>query len=85
VPLIGKGSIGLFIPRGADNCPQASIVYQGPLRPPVQEGDKVADLEVVCGGVVVQVTPLYAAETVEQGDIFRQSMDALKHLAIGWL
>ena len=34
---------------------------------------------------VVQITPLYAAETVEQGDIFRQSMDALKHLAIGWL
>lgn len=85
VPLIGNGSIGLFIPRGAENCPQASIVYKGPLRPPVMEGDKVADLEVMCGGTVVQTTPLYAAETVEKGDIFRQSMDALKHLAIGWI
>jgi D-alanyl-D-alanine carboxypeptidase (penicillin-binding protein 5/6) len=85
VPLVGKGSIGLFIPRGVDNCPQAAIVYRGPLRPPVQAGTEVATLEVSCGGTVVQITPLYAAETVEQGDIFRQSMDALKHLAIGWL
>jgi serine-type D-Ala-D-Ala carboxypeptidase (penicillin-binding protein 5/6) len=85
VPLIGKGSIGIFIPRGAEDCPQASIVYKGPLMPPVQEGEKVADLEVMCDGTVVQVTPLYAAETVEEGDIFRKSMDALKHLAIGWI
>lgn len=85
VPLVGKGSIGLFIPRGVDNCPQASIVYQGPLRPPVEKGTQVANLEVMCGGTIVQTTPLYAGETVEQGDILRQSMDALKHLAIGWL
>jgi serine-type D-Ala-D-Ala carboxypeptidase (penicillin-binding protein 5/6) len=85
VPLIGKGSIGIFIPRGAEDCPQAAIIYRGPLIPPVQEGEKVADLEVRCDGTVVQVTPLYAAETVEEGDIFRKSMDALKQLAIGWI
>lgn len=85
VPLVGKGSIGLFIPKGAEQCPQAAIVYQGPLRPPVAEGDQVAQLEVSCGGTVVQTTPLYAARAVEKGDIVRQSMDALKHLALGWL
>jgi D-alanyl-D-alanine carboxypeptidase (penicillin-binding protein 5/6) len=85
VPLVGKGDIDLFLPKGAKDCPQASIVYQGPLRPPVQEGDKVAELRVMCDGVLVQVTPLYAAETVVEGGIVRKAMDALKQLAIGWL
>ena len=38
VALVGKGTIDLFIPKGAENCPQAAIVYQGPLRPPVEAG-----------------------------------------------
>jgi D-alanyl-D-alanine carboxypeptidase (penicillin-binding protein 5/6) len=85
VALRGEGEIALFVPKGAEDCPQASIVYQGPLRPPVEEGQQIAQLEVMCAGTLVQTTPLYAAETVQQGDIMRQSMDALKHLAIGWM
>jgi D-alanyl-D-alanine carboxypeptidase (penicillin-binding protein 5/6) len=85
VALRGEGEIALFVPKGAEDCPQASIVYQGPLRPPVEEGRQIAQLEVMCAGTLVQTTPLYAAETVEPGDIVRQSMDALKHLAIGWM
>jgi D-alanyl-D-alanine carboxypeptidase (penicillin-binding protein 5/6) len=85
VSLRGEGEIALFVPKGAEDCPQASIVYQGPLRPPVEEGQQIAQLEVMCAGTLVQTTPLYAAETVQQGDIMRQSMDALKHLAIGWM
>ncbi len=85
VPLVGKGEIAILIPKGTDNCPQASIVYQGPLMPPVEEGAQVAALEVSCGGNVVQNTPLYAAATVPGGNIVRKSMDALKHLALGWM
>jgi D-alanyl-D-alanine carboxypeptidase (penicillin-binding protein 5/6) len=85
VALRGEGEIALFVPKGAEDCPQASIVYQGPLRPPVEEGQQIAQLEVMCAGTLVQTTPLYAAESVQQGDIMRQSMDALKHLAIGWM
>jgi D-alanyl-D-alanine carboxypeptidase (penicillin-binding protein 5/6) len=85
VSLRGEGEIALFVPKGAEDCPQASIVYQGPLRPPVEEGQQIAQLEVMCAGTLVQTTPLYAAETVQQGDIMRQSMDALKHLALGWM
>jgi D-alanyl-D-alanine carboxypeptidase (penicillin-binding protein 5/6) len=85
VALVGKGDIDLFIPKGAKNCPQASIVYQGPLRPPVEVGDKVAELRVMCDGVLVQIAPLYAAGTVVEGGIMRKAMDAIKQLAIGWL
>lgn len=85
VGLVGRGRIDLFIPKGAKDCPQATVTYRGPLRPPVAEGTEVGQLSVMCNDVVVQVTPLFAAETVEEGDIVRRAMDALKQLALGWL
>lgn len=85
VPLVGKGNIDLFLPKGAKDCPQASIAYRGPLRPPIEQGAQVAQLQVMCDGVLVQVAPLYAASTIEEGDLLRKATDALKHLALGWL
>jgi D-alanyl-D-alanine carboxypeptidase (penicillin-binding protein 5/6) len=85
VGLVGKGNIDLFIPKGAQNCPTATVTYRGPLIPPVQQGAEVGKLNVMCNGVVLQVTPLYAAETVEEGDLVRRATDALKELALGWL
>jgi D-alanyl-D-alanine carboxypeptidase (penicillin-binding protein 5/6) len=85
VGLIGKGDINLFVPKGADNCPQATVTYNAPILPPVQEGAELAKLNVMCNGVVVQVTPLYAASSVGEGDIVRKATDALKELALGWL
>lgn len=85
VGLVGRGRIDLFIPKGAKDCPEATVTYRGPLRPPVVEGTEVGQLNVMCNDVVVQVTPLFAAETVEEGDIVRRALDALKQLALGWL
>ena len=85
VALVGKGQIDLFIPKGAENCPTATVTYQAPILPPVQAGAELAKLNVMCNDVVVQVTPLYAAEAVEDGDIIRKALDALKELTLGWL
>jgi D-alanyl-D-alanine carboxypeptidase (penicillin-binding protein 5/6) len=85
VGLVGEGDINLFIPKGKDNCPQASISYTGPLKPPVQQGDKVAELQVTCDGQMVETVPLYAADTVQEGGLVDKAMAALKQLALGWL
>lgn len=85
VSLVGNGSIDLFLPKGAQNCPQATVTYKAPIRPPVKKGDQLAQLNVMCNGAVVQVTPLYAGEDVGDGDIIRKATDALKELALGWL
>jgi len=85
VGLIGKGKIDLFVPKGASNCPTATVTYRGPLRPPVQQGQEIGKLHVFCDGKEVQTTPLYAEETIEQGDILRRSIDAAKQLLLGWL
>ena len=60
VGLVGKGKIDLFVPKGADNCPSATVTYKGPLRPPVQQGQEIAKLNVFCADKLVQQTPLYA-------------------------
>jgi serine-type D-Ala-D-Ala carboxypeptidase (penicillin-binding protein 5/6) len=85
VGLVGKGNIDLFLPKGAANCPSATVTYRGPLRPPVQQGQEIGKLHIFCDGKEVQTSPLYAQETVEQGDLMRRSADAAKQLLLGWL
>ncbi len=85
VGLVGKGEIALYLPRGARDCLTATVDYVGPLMPPVNAGDEVAELRVYCNNELVQSAPFYAAETVGQGDIVRRATDALKQLALGWL
>jgi D-alanyl-D-alanine carboxypeptidase (penicillin-binding protein 5/6) len=85
VGLVGRDRIDLFLPKGAEECPVATVTYRGPLRPPVLAGQQVGKLNIFCADVLVQETPLYAAATVEEGDLFRRSSDALKQLLLGWL
>ena len=46
---------------------------------------KLAELKIMCDGQLIQSAPLYAADSVEEGDIVRKATDALKELALGWL
>ena len=85
VALVGKGEIALYLPRGSRQCLSATVNYTAPLLPPVSEGDQIAELRVYCNDQLVQTAPLYAAESVAQGDLVRRATDALKQLALGWL
>jgi D-alanyl-D-alanine carboxypeptidase (penicillin-binding protein 5/6) len=85
VGLVGQDDIDLFIPKGQNNCPTAAISYTGPLKPPVQQGDQVAELQVMCNGQVIQKVPLFAVDSVEEGGFMNKAVAALKQLALGWL
>jgi serine-type D-Ala-D-Ala carboxypeptidase (penicillin-binding protein 5/6) len=85
VGLVGDGEVALYLPRGSRKCLNAQVNYTGPLMPPVVEGDQIAELRVFCDEQLVQTAPLYAAETIEEGDIVRKATDALKQLALGWM
>ena len=85
VGLVGEGEVALYLPRGSRKCLNAQVNYTGPLMPPVMAGDQIAELRVFCDEQLVQTAPLYAAETVEEGDIVRKATDALKQLALGWM
>lgn len=85
VGLVGDGPIDLYIPKGSRKCLSANITYHAPIRPPVSKGDKLAELRVLCDDQLIQAAPLYAADSIEEGSIVRQAIDAMKELALGWL
>ncbi|GGA52880.1 D-alanyl-D-alanine carboxypeptidase family protein [Pelagibacterium lentulum] len=85
VGLVGEGSIDIYIPRGSRRCLSANITYNAPIRPPVREGQRLAQLNILCDDQIIQTAPLYAAESVIDGDLVRKATDALWELALGWI
>ena len=83
VPLTGKGPVTVILPRVPENPRlKAEIVYDGPLKPPVRKGDKVAVLRITTQSNSVNEIPLYAAEDVEPGGLMRRGLDSLAHMAL---
>jgi D-alanyl-D-alanine carboxypeptidase (penicillin-binding protein 5/6) len=86
VPLVGDGPVMVMLPRVPENPRlKAEIMYNGPLKPPIKKGDKVATLRVTSQANAVSEVPLYAGEDVEPGGLMRRGLDALAHLAISWV
>ena len=85
VPLTGDGGVRILLPRTADKRLKASIVYEGPLKPPIRKGDQVAMLRVTTANSATTEVPLYAAKDVESGGIVSRGFDSLFHLAFGWI
>ncbi len=84
VPLVGKGPVDLFLPRGSRDLIKGRVVYQGPVPAPIEEGQAVGSLEISLNGDVLQQTPLYAADDVGIGTLPQRAMDGLQELLLGW-
>jgi D-alanyl-D-alanine carboxypeptidase (penicillin-binding protein 5/6) len=85
VDLTGDGAVHILMPRSVDRNIKARIVYQGPLKPPIAKGDRVATLRVTTPNGALNEIPLYAAEDIGEGGIFRKGFESLVHLAFGWV
>jgi D-alanyl-D-alanine carboxypeptidase (penicillin-binding protein 5/6) len=86
VPLVGADGVKVLLPRTPANPRlKAEIVYRRPLLAPIKKGDEVARLRVTGATSAVNDVPLYAAEDVEVGPIWRRGLDSLAHLALGWV
>ncbi len=85
VALKAKGPVDIFLPITNRDKLKARIVYEGPLKAPVEEGQSVGTLRIWIGDTLSQETPLFAAQTVEIGSLPDRALDAAKELAIGWL
>ena len=85
VNLTGKGVVSILLPRTASRKIKASIVYQGPLKPPIKKGDEVAYLRVTAPNAAVNQIPLYAAEDIGEGPMWMKGLESLLHLAFGWV
>jgi serine-type D-Ala-D-Ala carboxypeptidase (penicillin-binding protein 5/6) len=58
------------------------VVYSGPVRAPVQQGQKIGMLKVWRGESVVLEVPLQAAESVDTGSMPQRAFDAATELVL---
>jgi D-alanyl-D-alanine carboxypeptidase (penicillin-binding protein 5/6) len=86
VPLepLGKKPIRLMVPKNTTDRIVARIVYRGPVRVPVAQGQEIGVLKVWRGDTIALEVPLQAAEAVEGGPLHRRAMDGLTELFGGW-
>ncbi len=85
VDLKGKGDVSILLPRTSSRKIKASIIYEGPLKPPIKKGDQVAMLRVTTTNNAVNEIPLYAAEDIGEGPMWMKGVESLLHLAFGWI
>jgi D-alanyl-D-alanine carboxypeptidase (penicillin-binding protein 5/6) len=82
VTLVGNGAINLLVPKNSTEKVNARIVYNGPVRAPVKEGQPIGVLRVTRGDAVVLEAPLHAAESVGKGTVGQTAFDAATELVI---
>ncbi|WP_265518877.1 D-alanyl-D-alanine carboxypeptidase family protein [Nitratireductor luteus] len=85
VKLRAKGALSIFVPTTEPERMIARIVYQGPVKAPVEKGAEIAKLQIWFDETLSQETPLYAAETVGQGKLHERALDAVGELLVGWM
>lgn len=85
VALKAKAPVAIFVPITNRDRLVARIVYEGPLRAPVEEGMPVGTLKVWIGDTLSQETPLYTAESVGTGSLHSRALDAIGELLVGWM
>ncbi len=79
VPLKTSTEVRILLPVAAKDLRiKAQIVYQGPLKPPVKEGDKVGEVRITSESTgTSNAAPLYTAANLEAGGIVRKGIDSV--------
>ena len=80
VGLVAPRSVAVTYPSGLGQNIRARIVYQGPVKAPIQQGQHIADLHVQIEGMPAQVTPLHAEKAVGEAGLFGRIWAGLRSL-----
>ena len=83
VKLASPEPIKVMVQRNGNDKIVARIVYTGPVRAPVQPGQRVGALKVWRGSNIALEAPLVAAEAIATGSTTRRAIDGASELVIG--
>jgi len=75
--------IKVMVPKNGSEKLIARVVYNGPVRAPVSEGQPVGVVRVWRGANVAMEAPVYAAEAIATGSTMRRAIDGASELVIG--
>ena len=85
VPVTAGKVVRLLLPRGQSDRVSAQIVYQGPVRAPVRQGQEIGRLRVLRGTQLALEVPVYAAADVGVGSLSQRALQGAWEAAAGWL
>ena len=80
VGLVAPRNLAVTYPSGLGQNLRARIVYQGPVRAPIAQGQHIADLVVETADMPPQTMPLVASEAVSEAGFFGRIWFGLKSL-----
>lgn len=83
VKLASPEPIKVMVQRNGNDKLLARIVYTGPVRAPIQPGQRIGTLKVWRGSNIALESPLVAAEAIETGSTTRRAFDGASELVIG--
>jgi D-alanyl-D-alanine carboxypeptidase (penicillin-binding protein 5/6) len=83
VALASHEPVKVMVQKSGSDKLIARVVYSGPVRAPIEAGQKVGVVKVWRGSNVAVETPVYAAESVGRGSTIRRAVDGATELAIG--
>ncbi len=78
--LVTKDPVRLLVPRNANEKLTAKIVYSGPIRAPVHEGQPIGTMKIWRGDILTIEVPLQAGENVPVGTRTQRAVDAAGEL-----
>lgn len=82
--ITAREPIDILVPITNPDRLAARISYRWPLRAPVEAGTQVGVLKVYIGDTLSQETPLYAENSVAEGPLHSQALDAFVELVQFW-
>jgi D-alanyl-D-alanine carboxypeptidase (penicillin-binding protein 5/6) len=82
VPLVSKDGLRLLVQRGGNERLTAKVVYNGPVRAPVAQGQSIGTLKVWRGDILTIEIPLQAGESVAAGSTSQRAFDAVTELIL---
>jgi D-alanyl-D-alanine carboxypeptidase (penicillin-binding protein 5/6) len=83
VKLASPEPIKVMVPKNGSDRLIARVIYSGPVRAPVESGQKVGLIKVWRGANIAVEAPVYAAESIAQGSTMRRAIDGASELVIG--
>ena len=83
VALSSPDAVKVMVQKNGNDKLIARIVYNGPVRAPVEAGQKVGVIRVWRNANVAMEAPVYAAEAVGTGSTMRRAVDGAQELVIG--
>ncbi len=83
VRLTSHEPVKVMVQKNGSDKLIARIVYNGPVRAPIDAGQQIGSIKVWRGSNLAVEAPLYAADSIGRGSTMRRAIDGASELVIG--